>query len=711
MSKRLQLHFVMKNHVPSSNHRVRFRWIPSLLLFAGVLIPHAQAQELEASDGVAVDDLFANYVGISGTTAVVGAYGDDTASGSAYVFRDLDTANGTITQNVKLRASDAAANDRFGYGVGISGTTAIVGAWGNEEPYSESGTAYVFRDLDTASGTITQNVILRASDAASSGSEDLFGWSVGISGTTAIVGAKGGEFHAISPGSAYVFRDLDTASGTITQNVKLTASDGATGERFGYTVGISGTTAIVGEAGDRSPGSNSGSAYVFRDLDTAGGAITENVKLTASDAATGDFFATAVGISGTTAVVGAHGNTDNGYNSGSAYVFRELDTASGTITENLKLAASDGAASQNFGIAVGISGTTAIVGAYGDNDKAFFAGAAYLFQNLGTGSGSITESLKITASDGETTDKFGVSVGIEGDYFVVGATLGDGVVADSGKAYSGTVSSLTTLDTGSTSRTIDGISFASRDDWIIGQNTDSNQVTLAAGDTGTVSSASKAVHVGQNAGSDNNTLSIGGTLTANQINVGATGNTGNSLVIDGSVTAPVSVASGSEVSGSGTLNGLLTLSSGAIFSPGNSPGMLTLTSGLTLEASSVLNFELGAPSGTAGVDSDLIMITGGSLTGPSSGLVTVYFTDAGSFGVGTYDLINYASATLSNFEATDFTVGSGIAGYDFSFGLSSNILQVTTSVSAVPEPSTYAVIFGAIALGGAACRRRRAGRN
>jgi hypothetical protein len=680
---------------------------PLMLLCAGLAISHAYATEIEASDG-ANSDFFGVAVSISGDTAIAGAYGADdngSYSGSAYAFRNLDTSGSTITENLKLTASGNAVEDNFGISVGISGTTAIVGANQDDDRGSNSGSAYVFRNLGAGSGTITENLKLLASDGAGS---DSFGIAVGISGNTAIVGANQDDDNGSASGSAYVFRNVDSGSGTITENLKLIASDGAANDQFGYSIAISGTTAIAGAMqADHLGRTDSGSAYVFRDLDSGSGTITQNLKLTASDGTAGDQFGWSVGVSGNSAIAGARSTDDNGSSSGSAYVFRNLDSGSGTVTESLKLLASDGAEQDFFGKTVGISGTIAIVGADGDDDKGSSSGSAYLFRNLDAGSGTITENLKLTASDGTSIDFFGSSVDIDGDNFVIGAQRGNGQMSESGKAYTGSVSSLTTLDTGSTSRSIDGISFASRDDWIIGQTTDGNQVTLTSGDTGTVVSADKAVYIGQNAGSDNNTLVIGGTLTANQINVGATDNTGNTLVIDGNVTAPVLVAAGSEISGSGTLNGLLTLGSGATLAPGNSPGTLTLASGLTLNAGSFLNFELGNPLGTAGVDSDLILITGGTLSGPTSGLVTINFIDAGGFGVGTYDLINGSAATFANFETTDFALGNSIAGYDYSFGLSGGILQVTTSYSAVPEPSTYAAILGLLALGAVIVRKRR----
>lgn len=96
---------------------------------------------------------------------------------------------------------------------------------------------------------------------------------------------------------------------------------------------------------------------------------------------------------------------------------------------------------------------------------------------------------------------------------------------------------MTTLDTGNTSKVISGISFVSQEDWIVGKTTSSNQVTLSAGDSATVTVGSASISVSKSAGSNNNTLVINGSATTNQVNVGAIGNSGNRLNIDGSVTA------------------------------------------------------------------------------------------------------------------------------------------------------------------------------
>ena len=210
----------------------------------------------------------------------------------------------------------------------------------------------------------------------------------------------------------------------MTETAKLTASDGAEDDGFGNFVAISGDTVVVG-----APGSDfsKSSAYVFVKSGNWSD-MTETAKLTVSDWAAGDWFGP-VAISGDTVVFGAYGDDDNGNNSGSAYVFVKSGHWS-DMTETAKLTASDGAAGDWFGASVAISGDTVVVGAYWDDGK----GSAYVFVKSGHWSDMI-ETAKLTASDGEYFDNFGASVAISGDTVMVGAYWDDDNGNDSGSAY------------------------------------------------------------------------------------------------------------------------------------------------------------------------------------------------------------------------------------------------------------------------------------
>jgi len=396
------------------------------------MIGYVQSQKLTAGDG-AGNDYFGYSVSIDGDTAVIGAFGDDddgSASGSAYVFT---RTNGIWTQVAKLTAAspDGDSTDYFGHSVSIDGDTVVIGAYNDESP-SGSGSVYVFtRNTagDLASGW-TQIARLKASDAAH---WDSFGYSVSIDGDTMVIGARGDDS---SKGSAYVFtRDTagDLTSGW-TQRAKLTAGDGAGGDRFGQSVSISGDAVVIGAFFDDD---ERGSAYVFT-RNTAGDLTsdwTQVAKLTADDGVADDRFGYSVSIDGDTVVIGAYQDDDNGTASGSAYVFTR-DTAGNLAsdwTQHAKLTANDGAGSDYFGYSVSIDDDTVVIGAYQDDDKGGGSGSAYVFtrDTAGDLTSGWTQTDKLTASDGAGNDLFGYSVAISGNTVVIGAYLDD----SSGSAY------------------------------------------------------------------------------------------------------------------------------------------------------------------------------------------------------------------------------------------------------------------------------------
>jgi Ca2+-binding RTX toxin-like protein/6-phosphogluconolactonase (cycloisomerase 2 family) len=366
-----------------------------------------QDQELIAADGAAHDG-FGWSAAISGDTAIIGSAGDDNGRGSAYIFEE--TSPGIWTQVAKLVASDGVAGDYFGWSVGIAGDTAIVGAYDDD---NGRGSAYIFDE--TSPGVWTQRSKLVASDGAA---PDCFGWSVGIAGDTAIIGALYDSDRGESSGSAYIF--VETSPGVWTQRQKLLAADTAMHDFFGSSVAISGDTAVVGAPNSNGKAPDSGSAYVFEKTTT--GVWTQKAKLTAQDGASFDEFGWhSVAISGDTVIVGAE---NNGEYRGAAYIFEE--TRPGVWTQQAKLTAPDGATYDKFGRSVAISGDTVIVGVPWDDSE---RGSAYMFEE--TSPGVWTQRQKLTAADGVAGDESGYSVAVSGDTAVFGASFHGG----GGSAY------------------------------------------------------------------------------------------------------------------------------------------------------------------------------------------------------------------------------------------------------------------------------------
>ena len=310
----------------------------------------------------------------------------------------------------RLNGADVVDGDYFGAGVSINGETAVVGAYYHDAPGGYlQGAAYVFV---RAGGHWVQQAELSASDGAGS---DYFGFSVAVSGDTAVVGAyqdwgPAGGYQ----GSAYVF----VRQGDVwTQQAKLTASDAAMMDEFGYSVSISRDTVVVGAHNDSgSAGSYQGSAYVFV---RSGTSWTQQAKLTAADAAMFDFFGSSVSLSGNSVVIGAPGDDiGSSADRGSAYVF----VRSGAIwTQQAKLTASDGAAGDALGTSVSIDSDTVILGAPQDDGPAGAdQGSAYVFVRSGT---TWSQQGKLTALDAAASDLFGASVAVAGNIAAVGSEV------------------------------------------------------------------------------------------------------------------------------------------------------------------------------------------------------------------------------------------------------------------------------------------------
>ena len=303
----------------------------------------------------------------------------------------------------------------------------VIDAQGNELPASmkptDDGFLLAYNDAQATYPVTVDPLIvneeakLTANDAAES---DWFGFPVAIAGDSVVVGAFADDDGGSGSGSAYVF----TRNGSSwSQQAKLTADDAATGDGFGNSVAISGASVVVGASGDDDGGINSGSAYVFT---RSGTSWSQQDKLTAYDAEASDSFGKSVAISGDSVVVGAALNDDAGFNSGSAYVF----TRSGTLwSEQDKLTSNDIAENDRFGISVAISGDSVVVGASRDDDRGDDSGSAYVFTRIGT---SWLQQDKLIANDGVSDDNFGISVDISGASIVVGANENN---SDSGGAY------------------------------------------------------------------------------------------------------------------------------------------------------------------------------------------------------------------------------------------------------------------------------------
>jgi hypothetical protein len=288
----------------------------SAYVFSRIDANWVECQKLVAPDA-ASGDRFGCSVAIDNNTIVIGAYGDDSQTGSASVFVRSDS-NWVFQQ--KLTASDAAPADFFGHSVAIDNNTIIIGAPNDDySSLGDAGSAYLYQRQGTA--WLEQN-ILRASDG---GSSHHFGFSVALDANRAVIGAYEGDTNVVSgAGAAYVFSQTDT--NWVERQKLVDANDPCYGEDFGFAVAIKNDTILVGCPYDFVNGNMTGSVFEFARTDTS---WIQSDRLAAGDASTNGRFGSSLALSGCQTIIGAPNNFNNNKPTGSAYIFNENDTVTG----------------------------------------------------------------------------------------------------------------------------------------------------------------------------------------------------------------------------------------------------------------------------------------------------------------------------------------------------------------------------------------------
>jgi hypothetical protein len=294
-----------------------------------------------------------------------------------------------------------------------------------DQALAEPGSVYVFT---RSAGVWTQQQKLQAVDGVSG---ERYGTSVALSGDTLLSGTPFQRSGAgEEAGSAYVYV---LSSGTWTFQQKLSAGDGASSDVFGLSVAASGSSVLAGVPyDDTAAGIDTGSAYVFT---RSGTNWQMQAKLTAGTAAANDFFGTSVSLSGDKAVVGApqvdpEQELESLRGPGKAFVFQRTGAA---WSAGQSLVPVDGANDDFFGRSVSVSGSTAVVGAPRHDPVARAnAGAAYVFVESG---GVWIQEAKLLPTDSAADDQFGYATAIFGETALIGAPLDNSPNVDAGSAY------------------------------------------------------------------------------------------------------------------------------------------------------------------------------------------------------------------------------------------------------------------------------------
>lgn len=397
----------------------------NICIVVGMACSWAHAQDCETVQSGMLESLsfmsedhFGSSIATGNRVIVVGTPDDDehgSSSGAAYIFEFI---LGTWVQTAKLESSDIQPGDLFGNTVSISGDILLIGAPGDDDHGSRSGSVYVF-EFDGSGWK--ESAKLNASDA---GSTDSFGSSLSVFASTAVIGSARNDENGTNSGAAYVF-SYDGSQWS--EEARLLASDGFEYDAFGTSVAVFNDVVLVGSPENDDHGNSSGSVYVYTN---DGSGWNEDMKLTADDAAASDFFGISLALSSDTILVGSYWDDENGANSGSVYVY---DFDGTDWAQQTKLIATDEGSPGQFGFSVALDGDIAIVGANKGNGIESESGSAYVYHFDGK---QWDSGVKISASDGSSSDKFGGTVAIWRNVAVVGAAGHDGTFAsEAGASY------------------------------------------------------------------------------------------------------------------------------------------------------------------------------------------------------------------------------------------------------------------------------------
>lgn len=387
-----------------------------------------------AYDGSANDN-YGSSLDIWENISVIGAFATDIGgvlTGAAYIYRINETGWNLESKVVGNNQS----HDFFGWSVAVHNNIVIVGAYMALGDPISVGAAYIFVPTGDGSWSRQADLRAwngKGNEPFYDPDYDYFGWSVELYENVALVGAYGDDERGSFSGSVYVFERITGAESVQwSQRSKLIPSEGATFDSFGWCLAMYENTAIIGAYGDTNAyNTYVGSAYIFENTNYG---WSQNTKLYPPDGAEHDFFGWSVGLWDSNVVVGAHWSSVDSSATGAAYIF--VRDFLGAWTFQSKLVAGDPDKSLYFGYSVSIYSNIVAVSAFGDSYHAVDVGAVYLFHSSAdVENPQWLQEACLTPNSSTGYDDFGVAVAVWGEVILVGAKRAEGVAVDSGVAY------------------------------------------------------------------------------------------------------------------------------------------------------------------------------------------------------------------------------------------------------------------------------------
>ena len=390
----------------------RSRVFLSTALLALVVLPAAApAQTFRSAGGIGTEAMlgFSSAVAVGDGEVLVGESGNNMIPGIVYVYRMDEGGAGSWTEAARLTASTGESGDRFGSSLAVAGNRMIVGS---TQPDSGRGVAFIFQKSAGGDWVEMARLVPEGAEAG-----DHFGAAVALAGDLALVGSAA---HAENTGAVRAFRR--DGSGKWLPVGSPAGAELEPGDRFGASLSIDGTRALVGSPGHEK---NAGLVFVF-DFDGAAHSWKQTARLESGAVEKNDRFGSSLALSGDLALVGSPR-----FNRfiGAVFTF-EFDSEAGEWSEATRLVPFDGSRQNRFGSSLAFDGTHAWIGAPGANG---FQGVVYLLSRNAEG-GGWADATKLTAGDLQRGDFFSGTVAAGSDLAVVGVP-GDDYGAGSAMIY------------------------------------------------------------------------------------------------------------------------------------------------------------------------------------------------------------------------------------------------------------------------------------